>query len=101
VQTPSGKFEERKPTWPDVVVPLNVPDGMVAVFSHYTGKMAGLNGWHNLPILGLLHVSNDRGQTWRTYDVPTGVPGSLDSDFYVTYVPELPDGWESWPEFKP
>jgi hypothetical protein len=101
VQNPSGKFEERRLGGAGLVVPLNVPEGTVAVFSHYSGNVAGLSGWHNLPILGLLHVSNDRGQTWRTYDVPTGVPGALDSNFYVTYVPELPDSWESWPEFKP
>jgi hypothetical protein len=107
VQTAGGGLEER---WvrgalgADMELALNAPPGTIAVFSRYVDPKSDLccpQGWHNLPILSLLHVSTDRGQTWRILKVPEGVKGSLDPRLYVTYLTLLPDGWQSWPEFTP
>lgn len=47
---------------------------------------------HEAPVTdALLHVSTDRGQTWRVLRVPATVTrGDIDSR-------RLPDGWQNWP----
>jgi hypothetical protein len=104
VQTPDGTFETRTPrATTGHIVPLNVPEGLIAIFSFHVDPDFGgrPSGWHNLPILGLLNVSTDGGLTWRTLDVPPEITGSLDPNLYVSYLPLLPDGWENWPDYGP
>jgi hypothetical protein len=40
-----------------------------------------------------LHVSVDRGKSWRVLEVPTGYEGPAGNGQLVT-------GWESWPEVR-
>ena len=96
VQRTDGTFEEFVlPGYDRYVVPTGVPEGVMAVFSQPVSDQPA--GWHNLPILGVLHVSTDQGRTWSTYAVPKGLNGSLDPTRYVTYLPSLPADWTTWP----
>ena len=59
VQAADGTFEELVlPGYDTYAVPTGVPGGVLAVFSHPLADQPA--GWHSLPILGRLHVSNDR-----------------------------------------